>query len=173
MDRSRQVPGIELPVWSYTWERPCLMDYAVFSQLLTWIQRPVVRCGSPLLQERSETWMSPRAPRELSSEGVEPWTCYGVASDSSCAFSPLVAPPTPHPMSQLPLNDGNFVEDADLDAKPGGDGCFWISKHQQTFTQLSRYERRVETSLTVTKSFPTNLPTNPVDTDKCLLGLGN
>lgn len=139
MDRSRQVSNIELPVWSYTWERLCLMDYAVFSELLTWIQRPV-RCGSARLQEKSETWMSPRARREHFSEGDEPQTCYGVASDRSCAFNPFVAPSTPHPMSQLSLNYGNFVEDADLDSEPGGDGRFWISKHQQTFTQLSRYD---------------------------------
>lgn len=85
--------------------------------------------------------MSPRARREDSSEGDQgPWTCYGVALvERPSAFSPFVAPSTPHPMSQLPLNYGNFVEDADLDTEPGGDGCFRISKRQQTFAQLSRY----------------------------------
>lgn len=42
-------------------------------------------------------------------------------------------------MSHLSLNYGNFVEDADLDTEPGGDDCFWISKYQQTLTQLPRY----------------------------------
>lgn len=83
-----------------------------------------MRRGSARLQEKSETWMSPRAPREHLSEGDKPWTCYGRASDPSRAFNPLVAPSAPHPMSQLPLNYGNFVEDADLDTEPGGDGCF-------------------------------------------------
>lgn len=138
MDRSRQVSNIELPVWSCTWDWLCLMDYAVFYELMTWIQRPV-RCGSARLQE-SETWMSLLARREHLSEGGKPRTCYGVASDRSCAFNLFVAPSTPHPMSHLSLNYGNFVEDADLDSEPGGDGCFWISKHQQTFTQLSRYD---------------------------------
>lgn len=140
MDRSRQVSNIDLPVWSYTWEWLCLMDYGVFSELLTWIQRPV-RCGRARLREKSETWMSLRARQEHLSEGDKPWTCYGVALERSCAFNPFVAPSTPHPMSQLSLNYGNFVEDADLDTEPGGDGCFWISKHQQTFIQLSRYDR--------------------------------
>lgn len=140
MDRSRQVSNIDLPVWSYTWEWLCLMDYSVFYELLTWIQRPV-RCGCARLQEKSETWMSPRARQEHLSEGEKPWTCYGVALERSSVFNPFVAPSTPHPMSQLSLNYGNFVEDADLDTEPGGDGCIWISKHQQTFTQLSRYDR--------------------------------
>lgn len=42
-------------------------------------------------------------------------------------------------MSHPSLHYGNTVEDTDLDSEPGGDGCFWISKHQQAVTQLSRY----------------------------------
>lgn len=68
--------------------------------------------------------MSLRARQEHSSEGDKPWTCYGVASDRSRAFNPFVAPSTLHPMSHLSLNYGTFVEDADLDTEPGGDGCF-------------------------------------------------
>lgn len=83
-----------------------------------------MRCGSARLGEESETWMSLRARREHLSEGDKPWTCYGVASDRPRAFNPLVAPSTPHPMSQLSLNYGNSVEDADLYTEPGGDGCF-------------------------------------------------
>lgn len=67
--------------------------------------------------------MSPRARQEHLSEGEKPWTCYGVALERSSVFNPFVAPSTPHPMSQLSLNYGNFVEDADLDTEPGGDGC--------------------------------------------------
>lgn len=78
-----------------------------------------MRCGSARLQEKSETRRIP-----LSSQGDKPWTCYGVAPEPLCTFNPFVAPSTPRLMSQLLLKDGNFVEDADLDTEPGGDGCF-------------------------------------------------
>lgn len=58
----------------------------------------------------------PPAQEQHSSEGDKPWTCYGVAPEPLCAFNLFVAPSTPRPMSQLPLKDGNFVEDADLDS---------------------------------------------------------
>lgn len=84
----------------------------------------------------------PSRVRTFHTEGHKPWTCYGVVSHWLCAFNPFVASPTPtpHPMSDLSLNYGNFVEDADLDTEPGGHGCLRISKRQQTFTQLSRYD---------------------------------
>lgn len=108
MDRSRQVPNIELPVWSYTWEWAtdwltdwlcvCLMDYGVFYELLTWIQRPV-GCGSSRLQEKSETPDEPASTttRTFQRRRHKPWTCYGAASDRPCAFNPFVAPSTPTP----------------------------------------------------------------------------
>lgn len=116
MDRSRQVPNIELPVWSYTWEwatdwltdwlTVCLMDYGVFYELLTWIQRPV-GCGSSRLQEKSETPDEPSSStrrtrtrtRTFQRRRDKPWTCYGVASDRPRAFNPFVAHTPPLPPS--------------------------------------------------------------------------
>lgn len=132
MDQSGQVPGLVLPVWSNTWERLSQMDYAVFTELLAWVLGPV-GCGSARLQEKSETWRIPPAQEQHSSRGDKPWTC--------CAFKPACSTldPPQRLMSQLLLKDGNFVEDADLDAEPGGDGCFWLPEPQRTFPQLPRY----------------------------------
>ena len=101
MDRSREVSNIGAPSLQLHLAVTCLMDYRVVCELLTWIQKPV-RCGSARLQEKSETWMSLRARRELFSEGDKRWTCYGVASDQHWAFNPFIAPSTPTPCHSLP-----------------------------------------------------------------------
>lgn len=66
----------------------------------------------------------PPAQEQHSSQGDKPWTCYDVAPEPPRTFNLFVAPATPRLMSHPPLKDGNFVEDADLDTEPGGDGCF-------------------------------------------------
>lgn len=79
---------------------------------------------APALGRNLRPGGSLRHKSSILAKGDKPWTCDGVAPEPLCAFNLFAAPPTPRLMSQLPLKDGNFVEDADLDTEPGGDGCF-------------------------------------------------